>query len=301
MNTTIKYILLLPLLLHTAGTYAQRDPQWLMPLYFQDANGDRDTVYFGYDPEASTSCVDLDEFLGEVWITIDTSKFNVFLWAYPCDVGGTFSELHTKMVRKVDIRLDYIGTYIGFCKGKLPITMKWVDSLLYAPSCPYPDISPRPRARIDLTCYAYEAPYFSCLYNDDTPQSLTDYPAPEIGYPVLDSMFWDGSGMYPPSEIITHTTLNLIAHNYVYDVLDDHINSMLKIYPNPFRDELTIEIPPSISIGIQIISPDGQIVYQGYNDENLTNINTSGFSKGIYIVVLHSNEFVFSQKIVKTE
>jgi hypothetical protein len=94
--------------------------------------------------------------------------------------------------------------------------MKWVDSLLYTPTCPFPDLSPRPRARIDLTCNHYEWEYFSCNNPDDYPLSLTDYPAPEIHYPITDSMVFNGSGLYSPSEVITDVALFLVAHDRVY-------------------------------------------------------------------------------------
>jgi hypothetical protein len=283
------------------STFAQRPPQWLMPLYFQDANGDRDTVYFGYDPEASWSCVDLDDFLGEVWTTIDTSKFNVYEWAYPCDVGGSFSELHTKTVRKVDIRNDFIGTYLGFCKGKLPICMKWVDSLLYAPSCPFPDLSPRPRARIELSCYDGDGAYYNCQYNDGPPLSLTDYPAPEIPYPIMDSMFFDGSGLYPPSVCILTTTLSLVAHNYVYDALENIIPGNVKVYPNPFTNEITIESSLPGGMEITILTTIGHVLYRYAGNGNLFSLSLNGLNSGIYFLVLRSDQFVYTQKITKTE
>jgi hypothetical protein len=296
----MKKTLILPLLMLTWLLPAQRDPQWLMPLYFRDANGDRDTVYFGYDPEADMYDEIADTALGENWIVIDTSKFNVYLWNYPNVPGGTFY-LINDTVRKVDIRSNSIAAEIGFCKGKLPITMKWVDSLLYAPSCPFPDLSPRPRARIDLTCYQYEWEYYSCNYPDAPPLSLTDYPALEIPTPVTDSMVFNGSGLYPPSDVIGSLTLWLVAHNLVYIGIEIKNKNLFSVYPNPFTKDLTIENPQFDDMFIEIVSVTGTLLYRQKCQNERMILNLELLNKGLYLLVIRTNQNVFIQKIFKTE
>jgi hypothetical protein len=296
----MKKTLILPLLMLTWLLPAQRDPQWLMPLYFQDANGDRDTVYFGYDPEASMY-LDADTILGEEWIRIDTSKFNIFLVQYPECGGGDCPILYTDTVKKVDIRNYSVGASIGFCKGKMPITMKWVDSLLYAPSCPFPDLSPRPRGRIDLLCYDGAPPYFNCPNSDETPFSLTDYPAPEITYPVMDSMFFNGSGLVSPSKSIGQLMLFLVAHNYTYIGLEDNKNPTLNVFPNPFTDKLTIQYPLHEKYSVQVLNLSGEILFQLHSNGEELIIGMSGVDKGFYLVLIKTTEIISIQKIVKTE
>ncbi len=299
----MKNLLILFLLFVTNLLPAQnkeRDPQWLMPLYFRDVNGDRDTVYFGYDPEADMYPEIADTSIGENWMVIDTSKFNIYLWSYPNTEGGTFY-LYTDTVRKVDIRNNFTGAYIGFCKGKLPISMKWVDSLLYAPSCPFPDLSPRPRARIDLTCDQYEWEYYSCNYPDSPPLSLTDYPAPEIPSPVTDSMVFNGSGLYPPSDVIGSLTLRLVAHNSVYVELENNSKSLLRIYPDPFISELTIENPLSYNMSVEIVSVTGTFLYRQKCQSERVTLNLELLHKGLFILIVQTDQNVFIQKISKIE
>lgn len=160
MKLKLKFTILIVLSL-TLGLNAQKkQPQWLMPLYFQDGNGDRDTVYIGYDSTASSRGEDIDTAFNEGWIIIDTTKFNVILWQYPSYSPGP--DIITNIVRKTDIRSWFLGAEIGFVKGKTPVTLKWVDSLLYSSALPFPDISPRPRARIDLYCSSGEPGYITC-------------------------------------------------------------------------------------------------------------------------------------------
>jgi hypothetical protein len=296
----MKELLILLLLLISKLLPAQRDPQWLIPLYFRDANGDRDTVYFGYDPEASMYS-DADTILGEEWIQIDTSEFNIFLVQYPNCGGGDCPILYTDTVKKVEIRNYPVGCSIGFCKGKMPITMKWVDSLLYAPSCPFPDLSPRPRARIDLNCSPQEPAYLWCGPADGDPLSLTDYPAPEISYPVMDSMFFNGSGYYTPAESIGGLTLSLVPHNSRYVGMEDNKNPTLNVFPNPFTDKLTIQYPLHKKYSMQILNLSGEILLQLYsNGEELT-IDMSGVDKGFYLVIIKSTEGILIQKNIKIE
>jgi len=299
MKTTLMTILQLALLLLTATLHSQRDPQWLMPLYFRDANGDRDTVYFGYDPEATTFD-DADTILGEHWIIIDTSKFNVFLFQYPSCTGGDCS-LYTDTVKKTDIRKSFLGTSIGFCKGKMPVTMKWADSLLYDPTCPFPDLSPRPRARIDLSCYPQEPAYLWCGPADGWPLSLTDYPAPGIPYPVMDSMFFNGSGYYTPAESIGGLTLSLVAHNHTYVDLESAYKGSLKVYPNPLYDFLSVENPTVGSYSVEVLTLTGEVLFRHFSTESKSILNLTRLDSGFYLLFIHSDSITFIQKILKID
>ena len=296
-----KILVFLLLLFIVCLCQAQRDPQWLMPLYFTDANGDRDTVYFGYDPEAST--FGNDEFLGEEWIEIDTSQFNIYLFSYPDCHGADCQPIHTTTIKKTDVRNIFIGTSIGFCKGKLPIVMKWVDSLLYASSCPYPDLSPRPRARIDLTCEDYEPGiYYSCNPIDGPPLSLTDYPAPEIYSEVMDSMVFDGSGMYPPASVFYHTELWLKAHDHTYGTgLEESGNPGINLFPNPVTGQLTIQLSQPEPVQVSIISITGQVLLQGNSTGNEITFDLSDLNEGIYLVLIATKTFNYYNKIVIPE
>jgi hypothetical protein len=298
MKTFLIFLMQLHLLLPAATLNAKRDPQWLMPLYFRDANGDRDTVYFGYDLEAST--FGDDSFLGEEWMIIDTSKFNIYLFQYP-DCHGADCQLYTNNVKKTDIRNAFLGTSIGFCKGKLPITMKWVDSLLYAPSCPFPDLSPRPRARIDITCSEYDPGYWSCNPIDGPPLSLTDYPAPEIDYPVIDSFFIDGSGVYPPSDVILYLELSLVRHNYYWTGLSLPDNKLIELFPNPFIDFVTIRNQEAGKLTVNVMSLSGVCLYTCETNTKELVMNLSSLQAGVYLILLQTDNKFYSQKIVKTE
>ena len=61
---------------------AQIQPAWVFPVWFEDFNGEKDTVFFCYDPEADNNDYGYghDTIYGEKVIKIDTSRFNAYLY-----------------------------------------------------------------------------------------------------------------------------------------------------------------------------------------------------------------------------
>ena len=76
------------------------------------------------------------------------------------------------------------------------------------------------------------------------------------------------------------------------------------IYPNPASDYLSVELPESIQkANIKIMNSIGQIVYEqtvvsSGNSKTIKQINTSGFAKGIYTIVIESNNAKIFKKLV---
>lgn len=62
-------------------------PAWTFPLYFEDALGQKDTLYFGYDTRANNPNIAFDTIFGEKCQLADTSK----LWA-TFDNCGSFEQ-----------------------------------------------------------------------------------------------------------------------------------------------------------------------------------------------------------------
>ena len=77
--------------------------------------------------------------------------------------------------------------------------------------------------------------------------------------------------------------------------ISEVINKGIYIYPNPFKDELTIETNSNTEKRIEIINLIGQTVYTNIINKKAT-INTSAFANGVYILKLSSNK---ETKIIK--
>jgi hypothetical protein len=275
-----------------------KQPQWLMPLEFLDGNGDRDTVYIGYDPSASPYPEVMDTIFNERWIVVDTSKFNVYLLQYPG--YSPTSILTTDTVKKINIQL-YIGSEIGFIKGKMPVTLKWVDTLLNSPGLPFPDISPRPRARIDVYCGSGEPGYFNCPNGED-PISLTNYVTQDIPIPVSDSLFFNGSGndYYNPRNAIGTIVVEVVPHNYHtnrYNIPQEE--EIFNVFPNPFKNEITFFNYQELLLDITLLNPLGlTLYYTSTNMEHIT-INTTYIEEGICFLIIQTKDRLFIKKLIK--
>ncbi len=83
-------------------------------------------------------------------------------------------------------------------------------------------------------------------------------------------------------------------NNHVY-------NSDYRVFPNPFKDEVTIEHSNIYKeeIKYEIESINGKQIMQVFSKNNKVNISTSNFSKGIYILKITSNQGVEVKKLIK--
>lgn len=280
----------------------EREPQWMMPLYFEDANGDKDTVYIGYDTSAGDGVYDIDPAFNEGWIKVDTTKFNVFLWMYPNEPPVGSYEIFSDSVRKKDITsFPYPNAHIGFTKGKMPIILKWVDSLLYSSKLPFPDITPRPRARIDLYGESGEPPYFNFPIEFE-PYSLTDYPTEDLLFPVTDSILFDGSGSdyYIPRRAIFNVSAMIVPHNKSFVRTKEHKENRFIIHPNPFTDYFTITNPGSEKLDVALFSSAGEQIFHSITTQSLITVNSGSFPRGFYILMIFTYYSYNSFKLIKT-
>jgi len=72
----------------------------------------------------------------------------------------------------------------------------------------------------------------------------------------------------------------------------------ISIYPNPTKDNLTIEINSTKEQRLEIINLIGQTIYTNIINKKAT-INTSAFANGVYIIKLYTNKETIVRKFVK--
>ena len=87
-------------------------------------------------------------------------------------------------------------------------------------------------------------------------------------------------------------SFNGIQNNY------KNISSKFSFFPNPVKDNLTIETNSNTDQKIEIINLIGQTVYTIYINKKTT-INTSAFANGVYILKLSSDKETVVKKFVK--
>jgi hypothetical protein len=306
----LKFLMLLGLPMLFGEAYGQKyqSPQWEMPLCFEDATGARDTLWFGYDPTAGLYGEDIDPQFNEDWQWIDTSLFNVYFLhkgLIPPFTGQQDS------VRKRDISSWplIITTDIRFTHGQLPVTMKWDEELLNSPKLPtwFRDISPRPRARIDLI---FENPPFGNVEN--CPMGADLYPDIILtGYIVLFPTCFctiSDSLVFNPDEWDTemsqlqgdHIQCYITRHDYDYfSSVQDYQEVGILLYPNPVKDLLTIENAYQNMLTVLISDLYGRRILEKQLFDINNQIDFSGFNRGLYLVQIIDCDKMYNFKINK--
>ena len=82
-------------------------------------------------------------------------------------------------------------------------------------------------------------------------------------------------------------------------ILDNNDDNEFKIYPNPATDNLTIETNTNKEYRLEILNLIGQTVYTSNINNKKTNINTTAFANGVYIIKLYTDKEMVVKKIVK--
>jgi len=284
-------------------------PQWQIPMYFEDATGQKDTVWLGYDPEAGLYGENIDPQFGEKWEWIDTSKFNVyFFYRYIPETYTAY--LDTVLKKDISSWPFLISSQLYFTHGLLPITIKWDEEALNSPNLPgfYPDISPRPKARIDLMFTNPPIALVDCdicadCYPDIILTSYTNVTFPTCFCAISDSLVINSppNGEYEISDIVyeLHSYL-IVPHDYDYfDNIEEDREIGVFMYPNPVKDILYIEKNNTNVISISIYDMQGNLVLLHNYSDNSISIDFTSFNIGIYFVILNDNNKHHLFKIIK--
>lgn len=105
-----------------------------------------------------------------------------------------------------------------------------------------------------------------------------------ISYYRLKQTDFDGSSKYS---------------NIIYIDLNNQMIRDNKVYPNPFSDELIIELEGSDELmNYEIINAFGQVVFKG-NLVEKTTVQTSHFTPGVYLIKLKNGKTFEFKKIIK--
>ena len=305
MKLSTVLFFLLPLLcsLQVRAQYvipgAQQQPAWVFPMYFEDGFGYRDTVYLGYDPNASTgnlpfewnSLWNPDTVFGEVFEpVVQDSIFYVSLrngYDYPYRINVSISE--------------YARSYEISCNhAKLPLTIKWDKSLLYSTELPFPSQLPLPTvegifwvgylASLNYDCGGTEPVVIS-----DT----TAYYDPECTFAdsvVLD--LWNCPGC------ITNALLTLDFESWDggWTSIEEETEASFRVFPNPFNNRIDINLYGTDNQHVAITDITGRTVFsndQTMRDGNLS-LDTESWPAGIYIISVVSDGKRSNLKMLKT-
>ena len=302
-------ILLLLLLTGNIQIKAQKyeEPQWKIPLYFEDATGAKDTIWIGYDPDADSQLETIDPQFNEGWISIDTTEFNAYIWKYP-NYSPSYP-IDTDTVRKTTItswNMPY--SELGFVKGVMPIIMRWDKNKLNSQNLPdnFPDIYPNPRARIDMFFdYGSSVTNPDCLVIYDGPTLvLTSYINGLEMYPCVktDSVIFNNPVYVEPGASFSTMLIQIMPYDYSYASVNTTGNKMLSVNPNIFKEDFYITNKSDECFFYEIYLLTGEKLLQGEINmyDEMKRIDMSLFSKGIYLIKFFNNKNNITYKLFKT-
>ena len=90
-----------------------------------------------------------------------------------------------------------------------------------------------------------------------------------------------------------------IVYFYYDGIGESKMINHIAIYPNPAKEELTIETNLNTEQRIEIVNLIGQTVYTSSSINNKTIINTTAFANGVYILKLYTAKETMVRKFIK--
>ncbi|MBA3649879.1 MAG: T9SS type A sorting domain-containing protein [Chitinophagales bacterium] len=267
---------------------AQIQPAWVFPLWFENGNGQKDTVYYSYDINSGDPFnPDYDTIFGDFAQVIDTTKFQVY---YGCSLSSDF--LASKSTT-TNYNLQG-GVSICCYKPVLPIILRWDRNLFYSDSLPFPDLDPAPRAEghmwFDLPTYVDSCNFSDPILMTDTvlysfvPCHKADsiiFNGPALSYLVFSIHPWDG--------IILSAELTA----NVEDIL---------CYTDLSGNQITISSTTIIdSRKATIVDMFGRIVSDQDIKQSKEQIDISNITPGVYLLIVTDNNLlIYKYKFIKT-
>jgi hypothetical protein len=254
--------------------WAQQQPRWVFPLWFEDATGKKDTLYFAWDEEADLNS--LDTVFGEIPIYADSLDYpydstNFTVWALTFKNNPAVPDLVDYVAPTKCFIVEYynefptsniIGTRINAYNFtyQLPITIRWDRNLFNSLSL----ITPIKQAY-------FESEYFFFTLGSNGKFNLMEQDS------VLLEEYNSVQGHFPMYLFIE--TLDPLS-------IKEEENR-ISIYPNPASDFIRINTAhPNFTV--KLFDALGNQVSTNINTNALT-IDVSSLPTGMYIARLTNN------------
>ena len=254
--------------------WAQQQPRWVFPLWFEDATGKKDTLYFAWDEEADLNS--LDTVFGETPIYADSLDYpydstNFTVWALTFKNNPAVPDLVDYVAPTKCFIVEYynefptsniIGTSINAYNFtyQLPITIRWDRNLFNSLSL----ITPIKQAY-------FESEYFFFTLGSNGKFNLMEQDS------VLLEEYNSVQGHFPMYLFIE--TLDPLS------IKEEENRS--SIYPNPASDFIRINTAhPNFTV--KLFDALGNQVSTNINTNALT-IDVSSLPTGMYIARLTNN------------
>jgi hypothetical protein len=234
----------------------QQEPQFKFYLAFEDANQERDTVWYGIDINATTGLK--DTIFGERKVPLDTGKFQVYfsvtrdsIFANKTVVAPRFGDMdHTSYITSINA-LD-------------PVIVSWDTNLILNHSLPF-DLKQAYIESQEISDLGFPLGYDLIgqaprLYGD----SIILYEVPEEEHRIFILTLSEKESSVGLEDILLNSTVNV------------------QIFPNPAQNVIQIQTERQMQ-RITIFGSNGQLV-ESYENQNTTHttLDVSSLVPGVY-------------------
>lgn len=291
--------------------WATTQPKFVFPLYFENAQGNKDTLYLGYDPLATGYGVldyDSDGVFGVKKSFVDTNGFYV-CWGSDLRINGPQSRLKDSIYKAnvsplVDFKIP-IMYEIGINGGTLPLKVSWDVSALRSDSLPFLHSPSGPKAQGKILFY-----YSGDEYMSENGQQLFCMNDQAI---ISDSIL---IAICSSRDSVTINNINQLPIPTFWGFLNFYLQDWtgiavgigqlnkrenIDIYPNPFTDRLNLTIKYSCrDCKVEIFNTLGERVFSQFvfNSQNLK-LDLAFLIPGVYFLNFHCQDYKSSFLIFK--
>lgn len=254
--------------------WAQVQPEWVFPLWFEDATGARDTLYLSYDSNSGDPFNNaFDSIYGDNYLVpLDTSKFQAY---FGCSLSTDLL-----VQNSICSKIEFLTPDICFINCQLPLIMRWDVNMFRSNALPFPDQSPAPRAQgllwFDLPFNADDCGFSQPVLLTDT--TINNNPPP-LGCLRRDSILFYN----PFGNGVSYLMLSIRQWTGIYLHILPIQKKNIGVFPNPANNSITITNINGFDVEIYDVL--GRNIITKYKTTEVdTTLDITTLNSGIYFI-----------------
>ena len=280
-------------------SWATEQPSWVFPIFFEDAIGQKDTIYIGYDSRALPYPDQQDFRFGDQGFEVDTDSLQVSFDYFP-----TPDSVMKAIVFSDEMYYLYPDGYlfpINLNNVYPPITLHYDNTVLYSDSLsplPYPNQTITPKAQ-GLISWFFGSNFIDCGYEtvlitDTIVSGPTNY-CQKPDSCILEN-FFGNNAKQPFFLAIGFAPWRGYVSLSVSEIED--LNT-LSVSPNPSTNEVKIVAEENIR-SISVISHLSTLLFEKDFESSTTkySLEISNFENGLYFLNVKFQDKTITRRFV---
>lgn len=258
---------------------ALQQPSWVFPIFIEDAIGQKDTVFIGYDGS-----------YGEIFTCYDEGVFNEKKYEFDSVPGAfdTFLCPAFDSITNIDVNTFQAKDYTLYViYANYPLKLSWDSQVLYEDSLPFPSVPGLPKAEVVLNWMLIpnQPNTLNCFF---TPILITDTCDISFSCCQPDSMIFND---FLNQGIPISSSFNFTFRPWTGQVvgLSELTYKQFDIFPNPLSANSELSIQSNLAFtSATLMSISGKKLLSLEIREN--KIEIPSISSGIYFIEFNDSD-----------